>query len=162
MEYLDKGLIYDYIRAIEKADIKSIEELISDEALIELVNTFETYDKAEAYDGQCKNIISQLNATKKRAEQIDIVLQKLDGYMELGNDALVDVLLDYGEDFKSYPENCKKTIGACVQLAKTIKIILDTPLLGEDGNLTDESANVVEIEKAFVESDSSKYLGIME
>ena len=45
MEYLDKGLIYDYIRAIEKADIKSIEELISDEALIELVNTFETYDK---------------------------------------------------------------------------------------------------------------------
>lgn len=108
-----------------------------------LYNAEENYDKALAFDEQSKNIASKLNAVSKRANQIQEILTKLDGYMGMANESMLEVILDSGSDWKNYSREQKETVGACAQLAKTIKLILDTSLLGENGELTRESKEAV-------------------
>jgi len=119
---------------------------------------WENYDKAQEYEEQCKCICSKLSAITDRAVQIQKILQKLDRYMDVANDALIDVVLDYGNDYRQYPQQQRNTVGACAQLAKTMKIILDTSLLTESGDLTSQSADVQRISDDFSNSKSMRYL----
>lgn len=106
----------------------------------------ENLDKAWAFDEQSKNIEARLNGISKRADQIKDILVKLENYFDDANDALLDVMLDAGTDWKNYSVAQKKTVGGCAQLAKTIKIILDTSLLNEAGDdVSNESAKIIEV-----------------
>lgn len=56
-----------------------------------------------------------------------------------------------GCDFQKYSEEQKKTLAAAYSLAGTIKAILDTPILSEDGKLTEESRVIGEdIQRALI------------
>ncbi|MBQ6594828.1 MAG: hypothetical protein IJH78_04105 [Clostridia bacterium] len=54
-----------------------------------------------------------------------------------------DILKTEGEDYRSYSAGSKKAVAACVSIAVTIKSVLDTPLLTDDGLLTPGSEQVV-------------------
>lgn len=108
-----------------------------------LYNAEENYDKARAFDQQSKNIDTELAAISKRSEQIQDILNRLDKYFIMSNEVMLDVVCDAGTNWKNYNNEQKKAVGACAQLAKTIKIILDTSLLGESGKLTGASENAV-------------------
>lgn len=112
-----------------------------------LYDAEENYDKARAFDEQSKNISSKLKAISKRADQISDILVKLNRYFEQSNNVLADVIAEAGTNWKDYSVEQKKTVGACAQLAKTIKIILDTSLMGEDGKLTKASKDAIDIGK---------------
>jgi len=103
----------------------------------------ENYDKARAFDEQSKNIATELGAVSTRAVQIQDILVQLNEYFIKSNDAMLDVIFDAGSNWKNYNVNQKKTVGACAQLAKTIKVILDTSLLGENGEITVASKDAV-------------------
>lgn len=49
-----------------------------------------------------------------------------------------------GYDYSQYSLDSKKAIAAAASLAVSIKAVLDTPILNDDGNLTDESKNLRE------------------
>lgn len=49
------------------------------------------------------------------------------------------VIRAYGTNWRDYSEHDKQEIYKCVQLAQMIKFVLDTTLLGENGELTSES-----------------------
>lgn len=49
-----------------------------------------------------------------------------------------------GTDYSKYSDGAKKTIAASLSFAQAIKATLDTPLLAEDGKLTEESKRVSE------------------
>lgn len=49
-----------------------------------------------------------------------------------------------GYDYSQYSLDSKKAIAAAASLAVSIKAVLDTPILNDDGNLTDESKNLHE------------------
>lgn len=108
-----------------------------------LYNAEENYDKARAFDQQSKNIDTELAAISKRSEQIQDILNRLDKYFIMSNEVMLDVVCDVGTNWKNYNNEQKKAVGACAQLAKTIKIILDTSLLGESGKLTRASEDAV-------------------
>lgn len=112
-----------------------------------LYDAEENYDKARAFNEQSKNIASELKAISKRANQIAEILERLDRYFARSNRAMNDVISEAGTNWKDYSVAQKKTVGACAQLAKTIKLILDTSLMGEDGKLTRESKAAVEMGK---------------
>lgn len=105
----------------------------------------ENYDKARAFNEQSKNIASELKAIAKRADQISNILEDLDRYFVRSNRAMASVIAEAGTDWKNYTVSQKKTVGACAQLAKTIKLILDTSLMGEDGKLTRDSQKAIEL-----------------
>ena len=56
-----------------------------------------------------------------------------------------DIVKTEGNDFRLYTNESKKAIASCASIAMTIKAILDTPLLTDDGLLTGESETTVNL-----------------
>ena len=56
----------------------------------------------------------------------------------------IALLKEEGDDYRKYRPESKKIIGSCASIALTIKSVLDTPLLTENGSLTKESKTVCE------------------
>ena len=50
-----------------------------------------------------------------------------------------DILISEGDDYRQYSPESKKTVAACASIAVTIKSVLDTPLLTDEGLLTPDS-----------------------
>ena len=50
-----------------------------------------------------------------------------------------EIVTSEGYDYSQYTLESKKVIAATASLAVSVKSILDTPILTDDGNLTDES-----------------------
>ena len=53
-----------------------------------------------------------------------------------------DIIREEGTDYSMFSLDSKKSVASAASLAVTIKTILDTPILSEDGTLTEESAVV--------------------
>ena len=54
-----------------------------------------------------------------------------------------DILKTEGDDYRMYSVESKKAIASCASIAVTIKSLLDTPLLTDDGLLTPESEKTI-------------------
>ena len=54
-----------------------------------------------------------------------------------------DILEVEGTDYRQYAPESKKIIASCASIAVTIKSVLDTPLLTEEGSLTKESKEIL-------------------
>ena len=50
-----------------------------------------------------------------------------------------DIVKAEGDDYSCYSADSKKIIASCASVAVSIKSVLDTPLLTDDGLLTDAS-----------------------
>lgn len=101
----------------------------------------EYYDKARAFKEQAKGICSNLKAISERAGQIDAILKKMDAYFTRSVNALAGVTANSGTNWNDYSVADKKIVGASAQIAKTLKIILDTSLLNENGDLEKAKIN---------------------
>ena len=52
------------------------------------------------------------------------------------------IVQEEGYDYRTYSSDAKKIVVLAAATVKTIKTVLDTPILTEDGALTDESEKV--------------------
>ena len=71
------------------------------------------------------------------------LLARLDSYFVPLIYKMEDILKTEGDDYKLYKPDSKKAIASCASIAVTIKSVLDTPLLTEEGGLTEESKTIV-------------------
>ena len=111
-----------------------------------LANASANIDRAKAFSEQADNIANRLKGIRLQTNQIRYILIRLDKYFEMANDALAGTLQDAGTDWRKYSVVQKKAVGGCAQLAKTIKIILDTPLLNHEGdNVSSESSRAIDV-----------------
>ena len=94
-------------------------------------------DKARKYEQEIKNLCTTLDAIKARANQIDNLLNNLNKKFYPAISKLNDAVEFCGYDYRSYPPKARDAVMLSAQLAKTIKIVLDTSLLKEDGTLND-------------------------
>lgn len=102
-------------------------------------------DQAHAFQEQGENICSVLNAIQDRAIQIKDLLDELDYRMSRAVSEVDNIIYDFGTDYRKLNRSAKEEIGIAAQIAKTIKIVLDTPLLNEDGELNDyDTYNLIE------------------
>ncbi|MDD6450207.1 MAG: hypothetical protein PUF78_10900, partial [Lachnospiraceae bacterium] len=67
---------------------------------------------------------------------------------------LEDIFKEEGDDYRQYKTESKKVVASCASIAVTIKSVLDTPLLTEDGILTEESERIVGSAGAVLEQKS--------
>ena len=114
-------------------------------------------DKARKYAQEARNICSVLSAVAERADQIKTVLIELDKKLSVAVTEVKTVIELFGTDWKTYSRPAKEKVGIASQLAKTIKAVIDTSLLTEDGKLSPQSQKVFELSqpvlgKTFVNS----------
>ena len=108
------------------------------------------HSKAKQFQQEGKNICTLLDAISKRSQQITSLLSDLNGFLVKSNGEMKRVIQDSGTNWQEYTDYEKITIANTVQIAKTIKLVIDTPILREDGTLDSESEYVLSSNKEFV------------
>lgn len=105
-------------------------------------------DLEKAYTNQAEaiQIASQLDTASLQCETIRRrtymfynLLARLDTYFLPLIYKMEDILKAEGDDYKVYSADSKKVIASCASIAVSIKSVLDTPILTDDGLLTDSS-----------------------
>ena len=81
---------------------------------------------------QCKTI-------RRRTYMFYNLLARLDAYFTPLIYKMENIFMIEGEDYRAYSAESKKIIASCASIAVSIKSVLDTPILTDDGLLTDES-----------------------
>lgn len=103
-------------------------------------------DKAYTNKAEAIQIASQLNVAglqcetiRRRTYMFYNLLARLDTYFLPLIYKMEDIVANEGEDYRAYSADAKKVIASCASVAVSVKSVLDTPLLTDDGLLTDES-----------------------
>lgn len=106
-----------------------------------------SYENAKAHAAETDVICEQLEvgaaqciAIRRRTYMFYGLLARLDSYFMPLMHAMEDVIKIEGIDYSSYSPESKKIIAGAASIAVTIKAVLDTPILSEDGSLTEESS----------------------
>ena len=110
------------------------------------INRLEAVQLAEQLDTASK----QCEAIRRRTYMFYNLLARLDSYFLPCIYRMEDIVKTEGYDYSCYSSESKKAIASCVSIAVSIKSVLDTQLLTDDGLLTDESAGVVVNTEEFV------------
>lgn len=95
--------------------------------------------KADELCTELGNLAFQCDAIRRRADMFHSFLARLDARFVPLVFQLEGVLDSEGDDYAQYSPEAKSTVLRAATLAGTIKAILDTPILAEDGALTVES-----------------------
>lgn len=107
-------------------------------------------EKAKTFSEQADNICSMLRAINRRAAHLQELLSKLNGpFVELVA-KMQSIVQNSGTDWSKYSSDEKHQIYKCVQLAQVIKMVLDTALLSESGELLPESKLALQKGKDFL------------
>lgn len=114
-------------------------------------------DQAKINQLEATQLAEQLNTASKQCEAIRRrtylfynLLARLDAYFLPFIYRMEDVVKEEGYDYSLYAADSKKVIASCASIAITIKSVLDTQLLTDDGLLTDDSAAVALNAEEFV------------
>ena len=81
----------------------------------------------------------QCEAIRKRTYMFYTLLARLETYFLPLIYKMEEIFENEGDDYSKYSKDSQKVIASCASVAVTIKSILDTPILTDDGLLTDES-----------------------
>lgn len=100
---------------------------------------------------QAKTIEAELSVLTEKLRQMLAsvllclaVLDKFSGKMRRANTKLVELLKASGADYHHYTEDEKTLVFAAVKFAQVLKMIIDLPLLNEDGELITESVEKIQ------------------
>ncbi len=109
-------------------------------------NQLEAIQLAEQLDTASK----QCEAIRRRTYMFHNLLARLDSYFLPFVYKMEDIVKNEGDDYSKYSTDSKKCISSCVSIALSIKGVLDTQILTDDGLLTDESQNRVVDTEEFI------------
>ena len=121
-------------------------------------------ENAKAYAAQADEIIAEYEAgsaeciaIRRRTYMFYTLLARLDALFLPLVFRLEDIIREEGRDYSLFSLDSKKTVASAASLAVTIKTVLDTPILSEDGALTDESEVVsAEVEEKILALESEE------
>jgi hypothetical protein len=118
--------------------------IFASQAKSALNDAYGNYDKAKAFKRQAQNIGTALKGIYTRANQLTELLVALDRHFIEHVENLERIIDEHGVNWTDYTTQQQQDIYKCVQLAQTIKVILDSPLLNQEGQLDEVSMKVVE------------------
>ncbi len=100
--------------------------------------------KANEICEELQTASEQCVAIRRRSYMFYSLLAKLDAYLYPLNEEMKRIISEEGTDYSKYRRESKQSIAAVVSTVASIKAVLDTTILTETGNVTDESAELVE------------------
>ena len=106
-------------------------------------------NQAEAAEivAQLDTVADKCYMVSRRANMIYNLLARLDAIFLPLVLQLQNVIEAEGVDYKLYSSDSKAIVASAASVAVTIKTVLDTPMLTDEGNLTDESAKLSGLER---------------
>ena len=121
-------------------------------------------DKAYANRSEAIQIASQLEAAgcqceviRRRTYMFYNLLARLDTYFLPLIYRMEDIVKNEGDDYRAYSVDSKKAIASCASVAVSVKTVLDTPLLTDDGLLTEESEGTASSIEGFLNNMRINY-----
>ena len=127
----------------------------SDEAEAALYEAKTRLDEAKVYEQRSENICALFKAISTRGNQINNLLNVLNIYFDSAVEQMNEVTRIYKYDFRNYPPEGKALLFYTWQIAKTVKIIVDTSLIQEDWSINPNIDNSINIGKRTLELLSS-------
>lgn len=101
-------------------------------------NAYKTNEACEQFENGSLECI----AIRRRSYMFYNLLARLDAYLMPLTYRMAEIIETEGTDYSKYSLESKKVIAAAASTAISVKTVLDTPILSEDGSLTEESKNV--------------------
>ena len=95
--------------------------------------------KADEICEELTTASEQCVAIRRRCYMFYSLLAKLDSYLYPLNVEMKKIIANEGTDYSLYSDDSKKSIAAIVSTVASIKTVLDTTILTEGGELTEES-----------------------
>ena len=108
--------------------------------------------KAKEFEEEMKTAADLCNGIRRRSAMFNRFLIRLQTVFDPLIYQMTEIIKDRGTDFRTYTDEEKKVIASAMSLAGAIKAVLDTPILDEEGNLTEESALVIESTEKKIEA----------
>lgn len=109
----------------------------------------EKLENALSNKAQAEEIVESLNAAaaqcsaiRRRTYMFYNLLAHLDSYFLPQIWEMQDIIKNEGVDYRTYKQESKKAIAVAASTACTIKSVLDTPILTEEGELTESSKKI--------------------
>ncbi len=102
----------------------------------------EAYANAAKAEEICQEFysgIAQCIAIRRRSYMFYSLLARLDSYLLPLNRRMEEIIETEGVDYSLFNAYSKKTIASAASMAGTVKAVLDTPILSESGELTEEA-----------------------
>lgn len=109
-----------------------------------LDNAYANEAKADEICEQMKTGTDQCKAIRRRTYMLYTLLARLDTYFLPLIRQLKEVIEREGTDYSTFTSEAKKTVASAASIAATVKAVLDTAILTEEGNLTEESGAVAD------------------
>lgn len=118
-----------------------------DEAYSNLAKARKFEEEMELACTVCKGIFMRANLFTRLLYKLDSIFQPLVYSLD-------DIIETSGTDYSKFTPEQKKTVAAAMSMAGAIKAVLDTPILTEEGNLTDESKSVAQSVQKVITSNN--------
>ncbi len=100
--------------------------------------------KAKEFEEEMKTAADLCNGIRRRSAMFNRFLIRLQTIFDPLVYEMTKIIEQRGTDFRTFSDDEKKCIASAMSLAGAIKAVLDTPILDEAGNLTQESGVIVE------------------
>lgn len=100
--------------------------------------------KAKEFEEEMKTAIALCNGIRRRSAMFNRFLIRLQTIFDPLVYKISEIIEERGTDFRDFSDEEKKVVASALSLAGAIKAVLDTPILDEAGNLTEESGVVIE------------------
>lgn len=105
-------------------------------------NAYANLAEARKYEAEYKTTRLACNAIRRRAYMFYRLLIRIDALFAPLIGTLNEIIASFGTDYSKYSEQQKYSVVAAATVAGTVKSILDTAILTEDGKLTEESEKI--------------------
>lgn len=111
--------------------------IFSSKAKEKLHKAYSNLAKAEKIESDIENGVVELEHIKATANQVTNLLKKIRRYSNIANTELIRITMSK-KDWNVFTQEEKNSVAAAVKQAQLLKKIIDTPLLTENGVLTNE------------------------
>lgn len=113
--------------------------------------------KAREYREEMQTVMTVCRGIRLRANMFERLLIRLNAVFEPLIYKLDEIILTSGTDFSCYTAEEKAVVAEGMSIAGAIKAALDTPILTEEGGLTEESEQMEESVQELLESRKPDY-----
>ncbi len=107
--------------------------------------------EAEQFASQVEAACAACRAIRRRTYMFYNLLARLDSCFYPLIYQMEKIFTTEGDDYSKYTSESKKVIASCASFAVTVKSVLDTPLLTDEGLLTEESGEKAGSIQAFLD-----------